>query len=141
MPKGRKTLTENPGPPSMGVGQEANYLLPPKKPKVTETMENLQSNLGGAEIADSGTMTTLGESLREAQRPTRSLANPKTTSTIGHWNVRTMYRGGAAAEIAREMDGYNLDVLGISECRWTKAGKTILGSGQTLIYSGNEVKH
>ncbi|KAA0202864.1 hypothetical protein HAZT_HAZT004941 [Hyalella azteca] len=35
-----------------------------------------------------------------------------------------MYRGGAAAQIASEMKRYHLDVLGISECRWTGAGRT-----------------
>ena len=86
-------------------------------------------------------MTTLGESLREAHRPTRSLASPKTTFAIGHWNVRTMYREGAAAQIAREMEGYHLDILGISECRWIKAGRMKMTTGQTLIYSGDEELH
>ena len=89
--------------------------------------------MGGADIADPGTMTVMGESLREALRPTRSLVSPKTTLCIGHWNVRTMYRGGAAAQIAREMEGYQLDILGISECRWTGAGRMKLTNGQTLL--------
>ena len=97
--------------------------------------------MGGAGIARNGFMTTRGESLREAQRPTRSLANPKQTLTVGHWNVRTLYRGGAAAQVAREMEVYNLDILGISECRWVKAGRMKLATGQTLIYSGNDEVH
>ena len=52
-----------------------------------------------------------------------------------------MYRGGAAAQIAREMEGYKLDILGISECRWTGAGKVKLNSGHSVIYSGNETVH
>ena len=98
-------------------------------------------NSGEAGTANSGSMTTRGESLREAQRPTRSFATPKHTSTIGYWNVRTMYRGGAAAQIAREMERYQLDILGISECRWTGAGRMKLASGQTVIYSGDEELH
>ena len=86
-------------------------------------------------------MTTMGESLREAHRPTRSLASPKTTATIGHWNVRSMYRGGATAQIAREMEEYHLDILGISECRWTGAGRVKLATGQTILYSGDEQIH
>ena len=118
----------------MGVGLKANTLLLENQ-QVTETRNINQptTNLGGAEIADTGTMTTMGESLREAQRPTRSLASPKTTLYIGHWNVRTMYRGGAAAQIAREMENYQLDILGISECRWTGAGRMQMVSGQTII--------
>ena len=85
-------------------------------------------------------MTTLGESLTEAQRPTKSFVTPNTSLTIGHWNVRTMYREGTVAVVAREMVRYKLDVLGISECRWKGAGRMKLASGQTLIYSGNEGK-
>eukprot|EP00105_Crassostrea_gigas_P018796 XP_011437011.1 PREDICTED: craniofacial development protein 2-like [Crassostrea gigas] len=49
-----------------------------------------------------------------------------------------MYRGGTSAQIAREMKGYQLDILGISECRWTGAEKTRVASAQTVIYSGDE---
>ena len=37
------------------------------------------------------------------------------TLVIGHWNVRSMYRAGATEQVAREMEGYKLDILGISE--------------------------
>ena len=86
-------------------------------------------------------MTMVGESLREAQRPTRSLVTPKTILNVGHWNVRTMYRGGAAAQIAREMERYQLDILGISECRWTGAGRLKMDIGCTVVYSGDEQRH
>jgi hypothetical protein len=86
----------------VGVGQKANDLLL-EKTQVTEGITN------------TGSMTTMGQSLREAQRPTRSLVTPKNIFTNGHWNVRTMYSGGAAAQIAKEMKGYQLDILGISE--------------------------
>ena len=109
---------------------------------VTETRNiKKKKNQGGAGIASSGSMTKVGESLREAHRPTRSLASPKTTLTIGHWNVRSMYRGGAAAQIAREMDGYKLDILGISESRWTGADRKKMATGQTIIYCGDGEKH
>lgn len=49
-----------------------------------------------------------------------------------------MYRGGTSAQIAREMKGYQLDILGISECRWTGAEKTRVAPAQTVIYSGDE---
>ena len=114
-----------------------------KKQHVTETTSIVQStqNPGGAEIANQGSMTTMGESQREAHRPTKTLVNPKTTFIIGHWNVRTMYRSGAAAEIAREMENYGIDILGISESRWTGAGRMKMSSGQTVIYSGDESLH
>ncbi|KAA0203780.1 hypothetical protein HAZT_HAZT009344 [Hyalella azteca] len=81
------------------------------------------------------------QSLREAQRPTRSQVKLKNIFTIGHWNVRTMNREGAAAQIASEMIRYHVDVLGVSECRWAGAGRTRLAAGQALIYSVDEELH
>ena len=45
------------------------------------------------------------------------------TLVIGHWNVRSMYRAGVTEQVARGMEGYKLDILGISECRWTGSGR------------------
>lgn len=56
----------------------------------------------------------------------------KTTST-------TMYREGASAQIAREMEGNKL--WRISEWRWTVPRRMRTASGQTIIYSGNEELH
>ncbi|XP_062572320.1 craniofacial development protein 2-like [Saccostrea cucullata] len=100
-----------------------------------------QRRPGEAGTANSGSKTTRGESLREAQRPTRSLVTPKQTFTIGHWNVRTLYRGGASAQNARKKEGHQLEILGISECRWAGAGKMRLASGQTVICSRDEELH
>jgi hypothetical protein len=75
--KGRPPRQKTTGPPSVGVGQKANDLLL-EKTQVTETTDiNGQDNLDGAGITDTGSMTTMGQSLREAQRPTRSLVTPK----------------------------------------------------------------
>ena len=59
-------------------------------------------------------MTLMGESLREAHRPTRSLATPKSRMRVGCWNVRTMYTVGKAAQIVGEMERYRLDLMGLS---------------------------
>lgn len=50
-----------------------------------------------------------------------------------------MYREGASAQVAREMEGYKL--WRISECRWTVPRRMRTASGQTIIYSGNEELH
>ena len=83
-------------------------------------------------------MTSMDQTLREAYRPNNSIVTPKDTLVIEHWNVRSLYRGGATAQVAREMEGYKVDILGISECRWTGAGKQRITSGQTLLYVGDE---
>ena len=49
-----------------------------------------------------------------------------------------MYAVGKAAQVAKEMQEYNIDILGISECRWTGFGKMKLTSGETVIYSGRK---
>lgn len=50
-----------------------------------------------------------------------------------------MYREGASAQVAREMEGYKL--WRISKCRWTVPRRMRTASGQTIIYSGNEELH
>ena len=47
-----------------------------------------------------------------------------------------MYQTGRAAQVANEMKRYNIDILGVNECRWMEAGKTKLTSGETMLYSG-----
>ena len=63
-------------------------------------------------------MTSEGERHCEARRPIESLLRPKDLVNIGNWNVRTMYAIGKSAQIAKEMQNFNLDILRISECRW-----------------------
>ena len=52
-----------------------------------------------------------------------------------------MYTVGKAAQIAREMERYRLDLLGLSEIRWTGAGRIKMGNGYTMIYAGEESEH
>ena len=40
--------------------------------------------------------------------------------------------------VAREMRNYNIDVLGISECRWAGFGQMRVQRGETLLYSGRD---
>ena len=39
-------------------------------------------------------------------------------------------------QLVKEFDNYNLDVLGVSEVRWTGTGKRRLASGHTIVFSG-----
>ena len=67
-----------------------------------------------------------------------SLASPKSVMKIGTWNVRTMYRIGKTTVVAREMRKYEIDVLGISECRWAGFGQMRVQARETLLYSGRD---
>lgn len=47
-----------------------------------------------------------------------------------------MYETGKQAEVIREMRNNKLQLLGISECRWTDFGNNTTNSGEAIIYSG-----
>ena len=50
--------------------------------------------------------------------------------------MRTLYYIGKSAQLAREMDKYIIDVMGISECRWMRQGKVKMNTGES--FSGRE---
>ena len=81
-------------------------------------------------------MTFSGKSRKEATKPTTFLLTRNTI--IGTWNVRTMYETGRALQVAAEMKRNKIEILGISETRWTQAGQTRLSTGELLLYSGHE---
>lgn len=89
-----------------------------------------------------GGMTIPNESLLEEVSDTMdSLLRPKAKLRIGAWNVRTMYEASKSAQVLNEMRRYHLDILGISECRWTGSGRQIMSNGSTILYSGHEKTH
>lgn len=117
---------------------------PRKNSNVTETTTNASITPG--HVVDSsqpiGSMTTSGESLQEEGRSaTVSLLGPKTMVRLGTWNVRTMYETSKLAQVTSEMERYRLDILGISECRWTGSGRRSTSNGSVVLYSGHEDKH
>ena len=65
-----------------------------------------------------GRMTLVDERFTEACRPTKSHLCPEILN-FGNWNVYTMYAIGKAVQVTKEMCEYNIDILGIHECRWT----------------------
>ena len=82
-------------------------------------------------------MTHCIESNQEATMPT-NLLSTKSASILGTWNVRTMYQSGKAAQRATEMHKYKIEVMGLSETRWISTGKTILATGEIVLYSGHQ---
>ena len=75
----------------------------------------------------------------------RYLLNPKSNCNIGTWNVQTMYITSKTAPVIKEMGNYKLDILGISECRWTGSGRMCTKSetdkSNSIIYSGQQDTH
>ena len=56
---------------------------------------------------------------------------------IGTWNVRTLYRSGKLDNAVQEMNRMSIDILGLSEVRWTENG-IIAKDKYTMIYSGGD---
>ena len=52
-----------------------------------------------------------------------------------------MYEASKQAQIIREMDRYNISILGISEARWTGHGLKKTETGHTIIFSGCKDQH
>lgn len=69
------------------------------------------------------------------------LLRPKIKISLGTWNVRTMFKTSNAAQVLSEMARYQLDILGISECLWTGAGKQVISGGSVILYSGHTERH
>lgn len=72
----------------------------------------------------------------------RALTHPKKTMRVGCCNVRTMYSTGKTAQVCREMAKYKVEILGISECRWTGSGQVRTQTGVNIIFAGrNDNQH
>ena len=81
-----------------------------------------------------GSMTLADQNLQGVCEPKPSLLGPKAITRIGCWNVRTMYECGKAAQVAKEMKENRIDILGVSESRWTGSGSVVLADGTTILY-------
>ena len=81
-------------------------------------------------------MKDVSQTQMEADRLMLDFLKLKKKMRVACWNVRTLYQTGKLAQVVREFDNYNLDILGISEARWTGTGKRQLALGHTILYSG-----
>ncbi|KAI8514635.1 hypothetical protein Bbelb_072260 [Branchiostoma belcheri] len=81
-------------------------------------------------------MTTGDQSRENVFSPTAGILSPKKLIRIGCWNVRTLFQTGKLAQAVREMNDFNLALLGVTEARWTNTGKQTLNTGEVIIWSG-----
>ena len=75
---------------------------------------------------------------RKKWKVRRNRRKQKSKIRIATWNVRTLYQTGKKANVEREMERMNLQVLGLSEVRWPGVGVNPTASGGTFIYSGGQ---
>ena len=61
---------------------------------------------------------------------------PKRANCIGTWNVRSMNQGKLKV-VKQEMARVNIDILGISELKWTGMGK-FNSDDHYIYYCGEE---
>ena len=52
--------------------------------------------------------------------------------------MRTMAEATRTAQVAKEMVAYGIEILGLSETRWTGMGSLTLGSGEKVVYAGDD---
>ena len=52
-----------------------------------------------------------------------------------------MYETSKTAQVLQEVEKNKLDILGMSECCWTGAGKQITSSGAVILHSGHAERH
>jgi hypothetical protein len=101
-----------------------------KKKFVTETYTRAFNIDGHGNEAHqmAGLMTDDSQTREGAGIPLVDLLKPKQKMRVGCRNVQALYQTGKSS--------YNLDILGISEARWTRAGKRRLASEHTIVFSG-----
>ena len=92
-----------------------------KRKSVTEINTRNQANFGNRNEAsqEAGRMKDASQTQMEADRPMVDFLKPKKKMRVACWNIRTLYQTGKLAQVVREFDTYNLDILGIGEARWT----------------------
>ncbi|XP_051914908.1 craniofacial development protein 2-like [Hippocampus zosterae] len=85
-------------------------------------------------------MTGPGEIQQEARPLMTPIFGTKTNTRVGTWNVRTMFQSGRMDQVLKNMRDYRLDILGVSEMRWTGQGRLMV-NGATFLYSGKQDHH
>ena len=102
----------------MKVGEGLTTLLY-KNPIVTETLQDAYPGLG-QNVDDLGMLRNM---------------NWKSPIKFASWNVRSMYRTGAATIVEKELSRYGVEIAALQEVRWPGIDKYELEKG-VILYSG-----
>ena len=89
----------------------------------------------GARSSTEDSMNGDRQSRKEANTKIQPSEHPRKQIKVACWKVRTMNADGKTEQIVDEMNNYGIDILGISESRWTGTGKVRLEGGEKVLYS------
>ena len=109
-----------------------------KKEPGTNTRDQAKCGNKNDASQETGRMMDASQTQMEADRPMVEFMKPK-KMRVACWNVRALYQTDKLAQVVREFDNYNLDILGISEARWTRTENRQLAPGHTIHYSGRTI--
>jgi hypothetical protein len=65
----------------------------------------------------------------------------KTWTQIACWNVRTLLESNRLNQATREMNAYNISILGLSKTRWNGFGDLELQTGERICILGKRIKN
>ena len=82
-------------------------------------------------------MMPRSQSQEEATRRMPSFLSPKHCMKFGIWNVRTLNDPVKGPKLAKEMDRYKIDVLGVAESRYVGSDRIMI-EDKHVLYSGRE---
>ncbi|KIH60609.1 hypothetical protein ANCDUO_09135 [Ancylostoma duodenale] len=101
-----------------------------KLPIATETTNKCNT----AEKGKSSSSVVTGSLILDPIFSRRNITRIRTS------NVRTINQTGRLAQLLQEFDNYRLDILGLSEVRWTGSG-CFNSANKTILFSGYEGRH
>ena len=124
-------------------GEEGNG-KPPSLffPRYTMGSHNSKSKRNGVKGTSRNRGASLGRPSHVRQvGPDRHSASVRNRNImrIGTWNVRTLYQKGKLNNVVQEMNRMRINILGISETRWTGSGEFTVEKHK-MIYSGG-IRH
>ena len=67
----------------------------------------------------------------------KSFLSPKHCVKFAVWNVQTLNEQAKGIKLAKEMERYHIDILGVSECRYVGSDHTVIAN-KHVLYSGRE---
>lgn len=80
--------------------------------------------------------TARNRKVNTANTTKKNTEKTKKRTKIGQWNVRTLNQEGKLAQVIKEMERYQIDILGVSETRWKGSGEITTIDKHCFLYSG-----